>query len=53
MRKAGVWKSKLTPWAEKGSRRYLWTSKQVEWACDYVLNHQGDDLIPDFDDEDD
>jgi REP element-mobilizing transposase RayT len=41
MRKAGVWKSELTPWAEKGSRRYLWTSKQVERACDYVLNHQG------------
>jgi len=52
MRKAGVWKSKLTPWAEKGSRRYLWTARQVERACDYVINHQGDDLIPDFDDGD-
>ena len=53
MRKAGVWQSDLTPWAEKGSRRYLWTPRQVERACDYVLNHQGDNLIPDFDDEDD
>ncbi len=49
MREAGVWKSKLTPWAEHGSRRYLWRPRQVEIACDYVINHQGDDLMPDFD----
>jgi REP element-mobilizing transposase RayT len=55
MREAGVWNSTLSPWAEKGSRRYLWKPQQVERACDYVLNHQGDDLIPDFvvDDNDD
>ncbi|MGE0128009.1 MAG: transposase [Blastocatellales bacterium] len=53
MRKAGVWKSAIGPWAEKGSRRYLWKPRQVERACDYVLNHQGDDLIPDFSDDDD
>jgi REP element-mobilizing transposase RayT len=49
MREAGIWKSAFGPWAEKGSRRYLWKPRQVEIACDYVLNHQGDDLIPDFD----
>ena len=53
MREAGVWKSALRPWAEHGSRRYLWTEREVERACDYVLNHQGDDLVPHFDDEDD
>ena len=51
MRQAGVWTSALTLWAEKGSRRYLWTARQVERACDYVINHQGDSLIPDFDDD--
>lgn len=52
MRKAGVWESDISPWAAHGSRRYLWTLTQVDRACDYVNNHQGDDLIPDFDDND-
>jgi REP element-mobilizing transposase RayT len=52
MRKVGVWESDVSPWAEHGSRRYLWTPRQVDRACDYVINHQGDDLIPDFDDDD-
>jgi REP element-mobilizing transposase RayT len=52
MRKAGVWESDLSPWAEHGSRRCLWTSRQVDRACDYVINHQGDDLIPKFDNDD-
>lgn len=51
MRQGGVWQSDLSPWSEHGSRRYLWTPRHVERACDYVLHHQGDDLIPDFDDE--
>ena len=29
MREAGVWKSVLKPWSEKGSRRYLWTPQQI------------------------
>jgi len=53
MREAGVWKGGFTPWAKKGSRRYLWTEQQVERACNYVINHQGDDLIPSFTDHDD
>jgi REP element-mobilizing transposase RayT len=51
MRKAGVWSSPITPWAERGSRKYLWKPRSVERAIDYVLNHQGDDLIPDFNDD--
>jgi REP element-mobilizing transposase RayT len=53
MRKAGVWESDRSPWAEHGSRRNLWTPRQVDRACDYVVNHQGDDLIPKFDDDED
>ena len=53
MRKAGLWQSPITPWAEHGSRKYLWKPRSVERAVDYVLNHQGDDLIPDFDDDED
>ncbi|MGH9840990.1 MAG: transposase [Blastocatellia bacterium] len=51
MRKAGVWQNPITPWAERGSRKYLWKLRSVERAVDYVLNHQGDDLIPDFDED--
>jgi REP element-mobilizing transposase RayT len=52
MRKAGVWESDISPWAAHGSRRFLWTLRHVDRACDYVINHQGDDLTPDFDDND-
>jgi REP element-mobilizing transposase RayT len=48
MREAGVWKHTTTPWAEKGSGRYLWTEKSVARAIDYVLNHLGDEPPPDF-----
>ena len=52
MKEAGSWKSKTSPWAEHGSRRYLWKSHHVARAVDYVLNHQGDSLLPDFDSPD-
>ena len=52
MRAAGLWKRATTLWAEKGSRRYLWKEKSVARAIDYVLHHQGNDLLPDFDDDD-
>jgi len=32
------------PWARHGSTRYLWTLRQVEEACRYVRESQGDDL---------
>ena len=40
----GCWKFDSTPWAAKGSRRYLWNEKSVGLAVDYVNNGQGDDL---------
>ncbi len=48
MRENGCWKSERTPWAAKGSKRYLWNERSIELAIDYVINGQGDDL-PDFD----
>ena len=41
MREAGCWKSSGTPWARKGSKRWLWTSKQLRTAIAYVLDEQG------------
>ncbi len=52
MREAECWKHEYSPWAERGSRRYLWTERHVERAIDYVINGQGDEL-PNFDDDDD
>ena len=49
MRQDGCWRQDLSPWAEKGSRRYLWNERSVTQAIDYVLYGQGDDP-PDFDD---
>ena len=48
MREDGNWTNPHTPWADKGSERYLWTERSVALAIDYVLNGQGGDL-PDFD----
>ena len=48
MRKDGSWNHEHSPWAEKGSKRYLWNERSVWEACNYVLNGQGDDL-PNFD----
>lgn len=53
MRAEGSWRAATTPWAERGSRRYLWRERAVERAIDYVLNHQGDELPPDFNDNED
>jgi REP element-mobilizing transposase RayT len=47
MREDGCWVATETPWAEKGSRRYLWTGESVARAVEYVLHGQGDEL-PDF-----
>ena len=49
MNEMGCWNRSSSPWADKGSTRYLWNEKSVARAIDYVLNGQGDDL-PDFDD---
>ncbi|MBV9960287.1 MAG: transposase [Acidobacteria bacterium] len=47
MRQDGCWQSSHSPWADKGSKRYLWNERSVARAIDYVLNGQGNDL-PDF-----
>ena len=47
MRNTNCWNSEYTPWAEKGSKRYLWTESSIEKAIDYVINGQGKPL-PDF-----
>jgi REP element-mobilizing transposase RayT len=31
-------------WSRHGSTRYLWTEKHIEFAIDYVMNGQGDEL---------
>jgi REP element-mobilizing transposase RayT len=48
MRYDGCWQQNSTPWAEKGSKRYLWNERSISQAVEYVVCGQGDDL-PDFD----
>jgi REP element-mobilizing transposase RayT len=48
MRADGNWPGARSPWADKGSERYLWSERSVALAIDYVNNRQGGDL-PDFD----
>ncbi|MEW6126132.1 MAG: transposase [Acidobacteriota bacterium] len=48
MRQDGYWQRQCSPWADKGSKRYLWTENSVERAIDYVINGQGD-VLPEFD----
>jgi len=49
LREDSLWFHQFSPWADKGSKRLLWTERSVANAIDYVLNGQGDDLR-DFDD---
>ena len=48
MRQDECWRQDQSPWAERGSRRYLWNERSVAQAIEYVLYGQGDEL-PDFD----
>lgn len=48
MRRDGNWKESHSPWADKGSQRYLWNEISLAKAVDYVKNGQGEEL-PDFD----
>ena len=45
MRDAGLYVGPETPWADKGSERWLWTRGEVNRAIDYVLYGQGDDFL--------
>jgi hypothetical protein len=44
MRQDGCWRRQHSPWADKGSKRYLWNERSLERAIDYVINGQGDEL---------
>ena len=37
LREVGLYRSDRTPWADRGSERWLWTEQQVTAAVDYVL----------------
>ena len=49
MREASHWQRTDSPWADSGSKRYLWTEEQVQRAIDYVELAQGD-VFPSLDD---
>jgi len=49
LRERGLWKQNNSPWSDGGSKRYLWTDKQVSAAIDYVKLNQGD-VFPSLDD---
>jgi REP element-mobilizing transposase RayT len=44
----GTWKPTHSPWADRGSKRYLWNEQSLALAIDYVANGQGGPL-PEFD----
>lgn len=44
MREAGCWRSERSPWIRRGSRRYLWTEKELDDAIAYVRYGQGESL---------
>ncbi|HEU5235907.1 MAG TPA: hypothetical protein VFU37_02130, partial [Pyrinomonadaceae bacterium] len=44
MRETGCWTSDLSPWAHRGSKRYLWSEEQLAKAIEYVKYGQGEDL---------
>jgi REP element-mobilizing transposase RayT len=44
LREAKFWDGDRSPWAYRGSRRYLWTGKELLDAIAYVLYDQGEPL---------
>ncbi len=42
MREAGCWKSSLSPWAYRGSKKYLWSERDLADAIAYVKYDQGE-----------
>lgn len=44
LREAGQWLRSDSPWAERGSKRYLWTEEHLIRAIEYVELDQGDKL---------
>ncbi len=48
LKAAGLWSFEHSPWAEGGSKRYLWKETSVANAYEYVINGQGADLPETF-----
>lgn len=48
MRQQGLITGSNTPWAAKGSKRWLWNARSIDNAVRYTLHGQGGE-IPDFD----
>jgi REP element-mobilizing transposase RayT len=44
LREAGQWSRSSSPWADRGSKRYLWTEEHLMKAIEYVELDQGDIL---------
>jgi hypothetical protein len=44
MRADGCWDSDLSPWAQGGSKKYLWTEDELANAIVYVVEDQGEPL---------
>ena len=51
LREADEWRRSDSPWADGGSKCYLWTDDRVQKAIDYVELDQGD-VFPSVDDID-
>jgi len=44
LKEAGCWRSSRSPWADRGSRKYLWTERDLINAIVYVDYEQGEPL---------
>ena len=51
LREVNLWPRSDSPWSDGGSKRYLWTERQLRAAIDYVELNQGD-VFPSLDDID-
>jgi len=43
MRENGCWARDRSPWAHRGSKRYLWSEEELAKAIEYVKYGQGED----------
>ncbi len=44
LREAGYWHRSGSPWAERGSKKYLWTEQEINDAVAYLEYDQGEPL---------